>query len=173
MAITKNGINVVSGKLIYDSNIFESVSFKGINNWSCAYNNEEKNENEGKFVLITTAGNVTEEKYIAQIELELKPNVTEQNTTIKIESIQTSYNSEKINTQDKEINLQIEENNIKILEDDNINIDKKQDDSINTETEKNEINYGIYVLIFLITIMIVIFIIIIIKMKKRGEIDEK
>lgn len=169
----KNGINAVSGKLIYDSNVFESVSFKGINNWSCAYNNEKENQNEGKFVLITTAGNVTEEKYIAQIELELKQNVTEQNTTIRIGSIQTSYNSEKINAQDKEINLQIEANDIKILEDDNSNIDKKQNDNITTETEDNKINYGIYILIFLIMIMIVIFIIIIKKIKKRGEIDEK
>ena len=84
------GINVVSGKLIYDTNVFESVSIKGANNWSCAYNNEEGNENQGKFILMTTSGNATEDKEVAQIGLKLKPDVEQEETIIRIEGIETS-----------------------------------------------------------------------------------
>ena len=91
-----NGINAVSGKLVYDTNMIESVTFKGMNNWSCAYNDEENNENKGNFMLITTSGNVNTDTEVAKIELKLK-NVTEkQKTKIKFEDIQTSYHAQKI-----------------------------------------------------------------------------
>lgn len=170
----EEGINVVSGKLTYDSNIFESVSFKGINNWSCAYNNEEGNENQGKFMLITTNGNVKKDKEVAVIELTLKQNVTEQNTKIKIESIQTSYHSEKINAEDKEISLQIKDNNVKIISEDNsFNLDKNNNLNVTEDKENAEISYVTYMLIAIITIIVIIFIILIIKMKRKEKTNEE
>lgn len=163
----KEGINVVSGKLLYDSNIFESISFKGINNWSSAYNGEEGNENKGKFMLITTAGNVTEDKEVAVIELILRPNVTAQNTKIKIESIQTSYHSEKIKAEDKEISLQIADNNVKIISEENNSL--KTNNNLN---DKEEIDYNTYILIVLISIIVITFIIFIIKMKRKERTNE-
>lgn len=151
------GINVVSGKLIYDTNVFESVAIKGANNWSCAYNNEEGNENQGKFILMTTSGNATEDKEVAQLELKLKPGVKQEETTIRIEGIETSYNSEKINTEDKEIKLKLQAEKIDVVKD--INIDEK--------------DYSTYIFIAIIIIVLIIMIITIIKLKKRGEIDEK
>ena len=171
----EEGINVVSGKLIYDSNIFESVSFKGINNWSCAYNNEEGNGNQGKFMLITTNGNVRKDKEVAVIELTLKQNLTEQSTKIKIESIQTSYHSKKINAKDKEISLQIEDNNVKIIseEDNRLNLDNKNTLNVIEDKEKAEISYFTYMLIAIITIIVIIFIILIIKMKRKEKTNEE
>ena len=170
----EEGINVVSGKLIYDSNIFESISFNGINNWSCAYNNEEDNENQGKFMLITTAGNVTKDKEIAQIELTLKPGIQEQNTKIKIESIQTSYHSKTINAEDKEIHLQIKDDNVRIVleEDNNLNLQKNNNVNIQEEQEVR-VNNVIYILIALISIIVIIFIIFIIKMKRKEKTNEE
>ena len=171
----EEGINVVSGKLTYDSNIFESISFKGINNWSCAYNNEEGNANQGKFMLITTNGNVRKDKEVAVIELTLKQNVTEQNTKIKIESIQTSYHSEKINAEDKEISLQINNNNVKITpeEDNSLNLDKNNNLNITEDKENAEISYVTYILIAIITIIVITFIILIIKMKRKEKTNEE
>lgn len=153
------GINVVSGKLIYDTNVFESVSIKGANNWSCAYNNEEGNENQGKFILMTTSGNATEDKEVAQIGLKLKPDVEQEETIIRIEGIETSYNSEKINTEDKEIKLELGAGKISEVKDIDMNIKEK--------------DYSIYIFIAIILIVVVIIIITILKLKKRGEIDEK
>lgn len=164
------GINVVSGKLIYDNNIFESVSFKGINNWSCAYNNEQGNENEGKFILMTTSGNAIEDKEVVQIKLKLKPNIEQQNTTIRIEGIETSYNSQKIKAEDKEINLEINGNNIKVLKNTN---NVKENISLDIE-EKQKQSYNVYITIAVIIIILVIIMMIIIKnLKKRGEISDK
>ena len=153
------GINVVSGKLIYDTNVFESVSVKGMNNWSCAYNNEKGNESQGKFILMTTSGNATEDKEVAQLELKLKPGVKQEETTIKIEGIETSYNSEKINTEDKEIKLKLDGNKINLVKDTDSNIKEK--------------DYSIYIFIAIILIVVVIIIITILKLKKRGEKNEK
>lgn len=153
------GINVVSGKLAYDSNVFESVSIEGLNGWSCAYNNEEGNENQGKFILMTTSGNTAEDKELAQIELKLKPGINQKETTLKIEDIETSYNSEKIKTEDKEIKLKMEDNKITIKKDVNINNTKK--------------DYSKYIFIAIIIVVIIIMIIAIIKLKKRGETNGK
>ena len=153
------GINVVSGKLMYDTNVFESVAFKGINNWSCAYNNEEGNINQGKFILMTTAGNTKEDTEVAQVELKLKPGIEQKETTIRIEGIQTSHNSEKITTEDKEIKLKLDGDEIKVEKDINFNINKK--------------DYSTYIYVAIISIVIIIMIITIIKLKKRGETNEE
>lgn len=165
----EKGINVVSGKFIYDSNVFESVSFKGINNWSCAYNNEQGNENEGKFILMTTSGNAVEDKEVAQIELKLRPNTEQQSTTIKIEGIETSYNSQKVKAEDKEIDLDINGSNIKIVK--NIN-NVKENISLDIE-EKQKQSYNVYITIAVIIILVIIMMIIIKNLKKRGEISDK
>ena len=100
-----NGINVVSGKLRYDSDIFENISFTGMNNWTCAYNNEKGNDKEGKFILMTTSGNVKADTEVAKIKLTLKPDINNLQTKIKIQQIETSYQSEKIKAEDKEFNF--------------------------------------------------------------------
>lgn len=160
----ENGINAVSGKLIYDSNIFENVSFTGSNKWTCVYNNEEGNKEKGKFMLITTSGNVTRKREIAEIELQLKPGVTEQNTEIVIEKIQTSHNSEKITAEDKVIQLHVGENGIQMgVVNSNIDSPENQDN----------IDYIKYIIIVLLTIMIIVFTIIIIKIKRKEKTNEK
>ena len=161
----EDGINVLSGKLVYDSEIFESVSFTGTNSWSCVYNNEERNENQGKFILITTAGNVTQEREIAQIELKLKKNTKQQKTEIRIEQIETSYHAETIAIEDKVIHLEIEENEIKMIQDNNPNIEESIIQNQDTEESQNQENIIIYFLIIILSIFIVVILIILIKMK--------
>lgn len=161
----EDGINVLSGKLVYDPEIFESVSFTGTNSWSCVYNNEERNENQGKFILITTAGNVTQEREIAQIELKLKKNTKQQKTEIRIEQIETSYHAETIAIEDKVIHLEIEENEIKMIQDNNPNIEESIIQNQDTEESQNQENIIIYFLIIILSIFIVVILIILIKMK--------
>lgn len=153
-----DGINAVSGKLIFDPNVFEKVSLTGVNNWSCVYNDEEGNENRGKFVLITTSGNVNKDTEVANIEFELKHNVNNIQTQIKIEQLQTSYHSEKITAEDKLINIEIKDNTIKL-------IDKKINKDITNEFK----NYGIYIIIAIVAIIILVFLIIKYKERKTNE----
>ena len=149
------GINAVSGKIVYDSNVFDIVSLTGTNNWSAIYNDEEGNENRGKFILITTSGNITEETDIAYISLKLKSNLNNVKTQIKIEQIQTSYQSEKIEADDKTINIEINDNNINIIE------------NKSNENVTNKFNgYTIFTIIS-IAIVLVTLIVLIIKYKEK------
>lgn len=171
-----NGINAVSGKLIYDTSLFESVTFVGMNNWSCAYNNEEDNENNGSFMLITTSGNVNKDTEVAQIELKLKNSIEKQNTKVKIENIQTSYKAQKIESEDKEINLLIENNNITVTNDssENQEVQQKTQENVQQEEEQNnEYNYRKYIIIILFVIILIILIILIIQLIERRKKSEK
>lgn len=161
-----NGINAVSGKLVYDTNMIESVTFKGMNNWSCAYNDEENNENKGIFMLITTSGNVNTDTEVAKIELKLK-NVTEQQKTkIKFEDIQTSYHAQKIKAEDKEINLKIEDNKIEIMKQEEQNQKIQQDVKQEKKVDYKLISIILMIIILLITIDLII------KFKGRRKINE-
>ncbi len=161
-----NGINAVSGKLVYDTNMIESVTFKGMNNWSCAYNDEENNENKGNFMLITTSGNVNTDTEVAKIELKLK-NVTEkQKTKIKFEDIQTSYHAQKIKAEDKEINLKIEDNKIEIMKQEEQNQKIQQDVKQEKKVDYKLISIILMIIILLITIDLII------KFKGRRKINE-
>lgn len=161
-----NGINAVSGKLVYDTNMIESVTFKGMNNWSCAYNDEENNENKGNFMLITTSGNVNTDTEVAKIELKLK-NVTEkQKTKIKFEDIQTSYHAQKIKAGDKEINLKIEDNKIEIMKQEEQNQKIQQDVKQEKKVDYKLISIILMIIILLITIDLII------KFKGRRKINE-
>lgn len=177
----EDGINVLSGKLVYDSEIFENASVTGMNSWSAIYNNEEENENQGKFILITTAGNVTQEQEIAQIELKLKKNIKQQETEIRIEQIETSYHAETIAIEDKAIYLEIEENEIKIIQNNNLNIEESKtqnqdiEESIvqnqDEEEDHNQKNMILYFLIIILSIFIIVILVILIEMKgvKKNE----
>lgn len=168
-----NGINAVSGKLIYDTSLFESVTFVGMNNWSCAYNNEEDNENNGSFMLITTSGNVNKDTEIAQIELKLKNPIEKQNTKVKIENIQTSYKAQKIESEDKEINLLIENNNITVTKDSSENQEVQQKTQENVQQEEQKYNYRKYIIIILFVIILIILTILIIQLIERRKKSEK
>lgn len=171
-----NGINVVSGKLKYDSDVFDNVSFTGMNNWTCAYNNEKGNDNEGKFILMTTAGNVKADTEVAKIKLELKSDINNLKTKIKIQEIETSYQAEKINTEDKEFNFIIVDNTIKLAE--NNKEEEKAEESI-SESEnvsvQNDVvaqkkdNYYIVIFLVLAIILFIILVILIINRKRRGR----
>lgn len=153
-----DGINAVSGKITFDSNVFEKVSLTGLNNWSSAYNDEEGNENRGKFVLITTAGNVNKDTEVANVELVLKPNVNNLQTQVKIEQIQTSYQSEKITAEDKIIDLEIKDNTIKV-------IDKKIDENTTNQIK----NYSIYIVPIIAGAIVLMILIIKYKGRKTNE----
>ena len=152
------GINAISGKIIYDENVFENVSLSGINNWSVIYNDEEGNENRGKFVLITTSGNITETTDVAKILFKLKPDINNAKTQIKIEQIESSYQSKKIQTSDKEINIEINNNIVKIVK-----------NNTNDNIKKENKNYFIYVLIATVIIALLVMVII----KKERKTNEK
>lgn len=173
-----NGINVVSGKLKIDLDVFDNVSFTGMNNWTCAYNNEKGNDNEGKFILMTTAGNVKADTEVAKVKLELKSDINNLKTKIKMQEIQTSYQSEKIHAEDKEFNFIIVDNNIKLVEN---NKEEKKTELIAKDTsvennvleDRKENNQTIMFLILAIILAILIILIILIINKKRRERNEK
>lgn len=174
-----NGVNVVSGKLKYDSDVFENISFSGMNNWTCAYNNEKGNENEGKFILMTTAGNVKADTELAKIKLELKSDINNLKTKIKIQEIETSYQSEKIHTEDKEFNFIIVDNSIKLAEN-NTKEEKTAEyvsENVLAESDvladKKDNSQTIMFLILAIILAILIILIILIINKKRRERNEK
>lgn len=169
-----NGINVVSGKLRYDSDVFENISFSGMNNWTCAYNNEKGNENEGKFILMTTAGNVKADTEVAKMKLELKSDINNLKTKIKIQEIETSYQAEKINTEDKEFNFIIVDNTIKLAE--NNKEEEKAEESISENVSvQNDVvaqkkdNYYTVIFLVLAIILFIILVILIINRKRRGR----
>lgn len=167
------GLNVVSGKLVYDHNIFEEATFNGNNGWTCAYNNDESTGNEGKFVLITTAGNATKDTEIAQIVLKLKENIKDINTGITIESIESSYDSEKIETQDKKINLEISNETIRISNATNNKTEEKEiskNNDVKKEKKVEKNNYIVYIFIGIIVIVTILFLIFIIKINKKEVI---
>lgn len=174
-----NGINVVSGKLRYDADVFENISFTGMNNWTCAYNNEKGNDNEGKFLLMTTAGNVKADTEVAKIKLTLKSDINNLQTKIKIQEIETSYQSEKIKTEDKEFNFIIVENAIELAENNKEEKQKTTEIEVENVSEKNDIltekkaNLNRWSLLILIIIILVILIILIIIKIKRRERNEK
>ena len=176
LAEYENGINVVSGKLVYDADIFESITFSGINGWTCAYNDQENTGNEGKFVLITTSGNLKEEKDVAQINVKVKENLKNINTTIKFESVETSYQSKAIKTEDKEIPIEIKDNKVSLKEIKEVNTatSKNIDNNINeNQNVKETQNYNIYVIIGIVVILIMFLIFIIKIIKKGGKSNEK
>lgn len=156
--LNPEGINAVSGKIVFDPDIIEKINFTGINNWSVAYNDEKGNENEGKFILITTAGSVTQTTNIANVEFVLKDNVNNTKTQIKVEQIQTSYESKKIEVEDKIINLEIKDNEIKIIE-----------DKLNTSSTNEFKIYPILILIAIIAILIILVFMIKSKEKRTNE----
>lgn len=165
------GINVVSGKLIYDSDIFDNVSFSGMNNWTCAYNNEKGNINEGKFILMTTAGNAKEDKEVAKIKLELKSDINNVQTKIKIQEIETSYQSEKIHAKDKEVNFIIDANTVKLAEDDRKEekIENISELTKDNATVGNKYHKNIFIFLIVAIIILVILIILIINKKRRKN----
>ena len=177
-----NGINVVSGKLRGDSDVFDNVSFTGMNNWTCAYNNEKGNENKGKFILMTTSGNVKSDIEVAKIKLELKHNINNIQTKIKIQDIETSYQSEKIYTDEKEIKFKITDNSIKLVEDNFEENDKTEEKNIepilDNSLEENNIlaekkdNHFVFIFVILAIIILIIVVIVIINMKRRGKIEK-
>lgn len=177
-----NGINVVSGKLRVDSDVFDNVSFTGMNNWTCAYNNEKGNENKGKFILMTTSGNVKSDIEVAKIKLELKHNINNIQTKIKIQDIETSYQSEKIYTDEKEIKFKITDNSIKLVEDNFEENDKTEEKNIepilDNSLEENNIlaekkdNHFVFIFVILAIIILIIVVILIINMKRRGKIEK-
>lgn len=171
-----NGINVVSGKLRYDSDIFENISFTGMNNWTCAYNNEKGNDKEGKFILMTTAGNVKADTEVAKIKLTLKPDINNLQTKIKIQQIETSYQSEKIKAEDKEFNFIIADNTLKLAENTNEEEQKKTETKVENVSEKNDTlaekksNQTRWIgLILSIILLVILVILIIIIIKRRGK----
>lgn len=167
----KNGINVASGKLVYDHDIFEKVSFNGINGWTCAYNDQDNTGNEGKFVLITTSGNLKEEKEVAKINFKIKSNINNINTTIKLESVETSYQSNTIKAEDKEINIEIKDNEVNLVKE---NYETEQENSLDATNIEKKDNNTFYVIIAVITIILIMFLIFIInKSKKGGEKHEQ
>ena len=157
----ENGINVASGKLIYDNNIFEEVSLNGTNGWTGAYNNDQSSDGFGKFILITTTKNATEEQEIAQLTLKVKDNVKNVKTKIKFESLETSYKTDTIKADDKDLELEITEDKIKLLEETKENLSK------NVEKDKKT-NYNMYIIITFIIIILIMFLIFIIKFKRKG-----
>lgn len=171
LADYKNGINVASGKLVYDHDIFEKVSFNGINGWTCAYNDQENTGNEGKFVLITTSGNLREEKEVAKINFKIKSNINNVKTTIKLESVETSYQSNTIKAEDKEINIEIKDNEVNLVKE---NYETEQENSLDATNIEKKDNNTFYVIIAVITIILIMFLIFIInKSKKGGEKHEQ
>lgn len=171
-----NGINVVSGKLRYDSDIFENISFTGMNNWTCAYNNEKGNDKEGKFILMTTSGNVKADTEVAKIKLTLKPDINNLQTKIKIQQIETSYQSEKIKAEDKEFNFIIADNTLKLAENTNEEEQKKTETKVENVSEKNDTlaekksNQTRWIgLILSIILLVILVILIIIIIKRRGK----
>ena len=173
-----NGINVVSGKLRYDSDIFENISFTGMNNWTCAYNNEKGNDKEGKFILMTTSGNVKADTEVAKIKLTLKPDINNLQTKIKIQQIETSYQSEKIKAEDKEFNFIIADNTLKLAENTNEEEQKKTETKVENVSEKNDTlaekksnqtRWIGLILSIILLVILVILIIIIIKRRRKNE----
>lgn len=169
-----NGINVVSGKLRIDFDVFENISFTGMNNWTCAYNNEKENENEGKFILMTTAGNVKSDTEVAKIKLTLKSDINNLQTKIKIQDIETSYQSEKINTEDKEVGFTIVDNNIKLVENNrkeerNAEIISESISVENSGLAVKEDNSYQFIFLILVIVLLVMLVILIINIKRRGK----
>lgn len=170
-----NGINVVSGKFRYDSDVFENISFTGMNNWTCAYNNEKGNDNEGKFILMTTAGNVKADTEVAKIKLTLKSDIDNLQTKIKIQEIETSYQSEKIKAEDKEFKIIIVDNSIKLSENNKEEKQTTTETKVENVSEKNDVlaekkaNQTRVVFLILSIILLVILVILIIIIKRRGR----
>ena len=173
-----NGINAVSGKLRYDADVFENISFTGMNNWTCAYNNEKGNDNEGKFILMTTAGNVKADTEVAKIKLTLKSDINNLQTKIKIQEIETSYQSEKIKAEDKEFNFIIVDNAIELAENNKEEKQKTTEIEVENVSEKNDIlaekkanqtRWSLLILIIIILVILIILLIIKIKRRERNE----
>lgn len=84
-------------------------------------------------MLITTSGNATEKTEIAQIKLKLKDNIKNTNTQISIQSVESSYESEKIEAEDKTVNLEINENKVKIIQNEKQELKKDSNESTATK----------------------------------------
>lgn len=172
-----NGINVVSGKLRYDSDVFENISFTGMNNWTCAYNNEKGNDKEGKFILMTTSGNVKADTEVAKIKLALKPDINNLQTKIKIQQIETSYQSEKIKAEEKEFKFIIVNDKIELAENTKEEEQKKTETEVENVSEKNDILAEkkatqirwIFLILSIILLVILVILIIIINIKRREK----
>lgn len=161
LAEYSNGINVASGRLVYDQDVFENISFNATNGWTCAYNDNSTTEGFGKFMLVTTSGNVKKEQEVAQINLKVKDGVGNIRTKIKLESLETTYNLETIKAEDKEIKIDITKDKIKLSD------EKNTKTGINVEkTEKT--NYNMYIIIICIIIILILFLTLLIKFKRKG-----
>lgn len=130
-------------------------------------------------MLITTSGNATEKTEIAQIKLKLKDNIKNTNTQISIQSIESSYESEKIEAEDKTVNLEINENKVKIIQNEKQELKKDSNESTATKQiaekdiknpNKENNDYIAYIFIGLIVIVTIMFLIFLIKINKKEVI---
>lgn len=112
--IGTNGINAVEAKLVYNENIFETVTqndIKSMNNWGITYNGENTAQ-KGKILGIILSTGVKNDQEIATIKLKVKSNITSnaktKETNINITNIITNDGSKLIYEEDKEIPITIE-----------------------------------------------------------------
>lgn len=187
----EDGINTFGGKLVYDETIFEKVTsanFKGQNNWSIAYNDEETDK-KGTFLATINAG-ATTEQVIGTLTLKVKTKLKSTSTTVQFADLST-VGEDTINLGKQDVNFNIngtvkeeqpntnnQNNTLNIIssEKDNgknkIVVGNTQPKNDNTVSDKKIPQTGVQNTIIIVSIitLIVIAVISFIKFKKNQEI---
>lgn len=132
---TTRGISAVSGKIIYDEDLFESVDIiQTETQWMVGYNNLTEDEWKGKFIL-AKLGSVKEDQVVAKLRATIKKDATVKSGTITLKDITSTYDgnieTEKIT---KTITVNIGQSGSQ--EDGNV-IDNTSKDDKSSNTSKN------------------------------------
>ena len=120
--LDSEGVNVYSGQLEYDNNIFEQVTqdnFKFQNTWD----NLTYNQENGIFI-VENNNKVTLDEDIMKIELKSKSNINEEEAIFSVKNNVVSGGNEDIKIDDKDVTIMFD-----ITDDDkNTSSDDKNDD---------------------------------------------
>ena len=135
-----SGINAITGKILYDENLIESVDVVSAgNNWSVAYNNTSTDQYKGN-ISISNMNSVKTAQSIAKLIITLKSNATVKTGTVTLQNLTTSYGSAATTPVTKTITINVAEQGGQ--EDDPIIIPDKPDTPTTPDTPASQDTAG-------------------------------
>lgn len=109
---TGNGVNTMSGNIVYDTNVFEAITeqnyntaFEGLNSWSV--NPLGYNAEQNRFTALR-GSNVNMASDVMKIKLKVKSTVTVDSTTIQVKEMEFSAGEETGDINPTDVSIKID-----------------------------------------------------------------
>lgn len=134
-----NTLSTIEANLEYDKEVFSKVAIENLNEWSIVYNDDNS-----KLLGFKISDQEIEQEELCKITLQLREEVKGTDTQISLRNIKSADGDNLVKTEDKTINIEIENSSIIIAE--------EQKDKI---TDKNKLKYLLIVVELVLVITII------------------